>query len=217
MRILIVNNKFNNKKLSSFLMNEFPFLTQNILYKALRKKDIRINDIRVSENVLVFEGDTIKVYILDKYLFDNNIKLDIVYEDDNIFIINKPKNMEVTGDNSLSELIFKAYGNYKPCHRLDRNTKGLVIFAKNSKVLDILISKFKSHEIAKFYKCKVIGTFEKKHDILNAYLFKDNKKSMVYISDKNYKGYRPIKTEYFVIEQNTIENYSILEVILHTR
>lgn len=96
MRNLIVNNKFNEKKLSAFLFESFPCLTQNIFYKALRKKDIRINDIKISENIIVHEGDNIKLYILDKYLFNDDFSLDIVYEDENILVINKPKGIEVT-------------------------------------------------------------------------------------------------------------------------
>ncbi len=95
MKSLIVNNKFDNKLLSSFLMNEFPCLSQNTLYKALRKKDIRINDIKVSQNVAVHEGDNIKIYILDDYLFGKQT-LNIIYEDENILIVNKKKNIEVT-------------------------------------------------------------------------------------------------------------------------
>ena len=95
MRNLVVNNKYSNKPLSSFLLNEFPCLTQNTLYKALRKKDIRVNDVKVSQNVTVHEGDNIKVYILDNYLFGMQ-SLNIVYEDENILIVNKNKNMEVT-------------------------------------------------------------------------------------------------------------------------
>lgn len=218
MRTVIVNRKFDNKYLSSFLMNEFPFLSQNTIYKALRKKDIRINDIKVSENVLVHEGEKVTVYILDKYLFGNNYNLDIVYEDSNILIINKPKNIEVTGTASLSEIIHKTFNTSSifPCHRLDRNTEGLLLFAKSDEVLSILLSKFKNQEITKIYKCKVIGALCKKHDILHAYLFKDNKKSIVYISDEPKKGYRPITTEYTVLCENKEKNYSILEVILHT-
>ena len=103
-----------------------------------------------------------------------------------------------------------------PCHRLDRNTEGLVIFAKNDESLKILLSKFKNHEITKYYKCRVYGILNKKHSVLNAYLFKDSKKSVVYISDENKKGYRPITTEYTVLEENKDQNISTLEVILHT-
>ena len=103
-----------------------------------------------------------------------------------------------------------------PCHRFDRNTEGLILFAKNKESLEILLEKFQNHEIIKYYKCKVVGIFKKKHDIIDAYLFKDNKKSMVYISDEAKKGYRPIKTEYTVLEENKEKNFCILEVILHT-
>lgn len=216
MKELVVNSKFNNKSLNSFLMNEFPCLTQNTFYKALRKKDIRVNDIRVNDNVSIHTGDIIKVYILDEFLFGNNQKLDIVYEDDNILILNKPKGIEVTGENSLEEVANKLYKSIYPCHRLDRNTNGLVIFAKSTAALDILLEKFRNQEITKFYKCKVIGILDKKHDILKDYLFKDSKKSLVYISHYMKAGYRPIITEYTVTNENKAENYSILEVRLHT-
>lgn len=218
MRSLIVDKKFNNKRLNSFLISEFPHLTQNTFYKALRKKDIRVNDIRVNENVIVHEGDNIKVYIVDKFLFGGEQDLNILYEDNNILVLNKPKEIEVTGKASLTELVQKKYNSSSilPCHRLDRNTSGLVLFAKTKEALNILLDKFKNQEITKFYKCKVWGILNKKHNILNDYLFKDNKKSMVYINNKNEKGYRPIKTEYTVLEENKEKNYSILEVILHT-
>lgn len=96
MRSLIVDKKFNNKKIGTFLMDSFPCLTQNTFFKALRKKDIRVNDVKISENVTVYDGDKITLYILDKYLFEEDISLDIVYEDKNILVINKPKNIEVT-------------------------------------------------------------------------------------------------------------------------
>ena len=118
----------------------------------------------------------------------------------------------------MTDLVQKSYKDISPmpCHRLDRNTEGLVIFAKNDESLKILLSKFKNHEITKYYKCRVYGILNKKHSVLNAYLFKDSKKSVVYISDENKKGYRPITTEYTVLEENKDQNISTLEVILHT-
>ena len=216
MKTLIVENKFNNKKLISYLVSFFPNASQNTFYKALRKKDIRINNIKVTENVIIHTGDEIKIYIQDKYLFNFNLK--IVYEDDNILVVNKEKGIEVTGNNSLTELLCSTLhnANIKPCHRLDRNTEGLVVFAKNNTALEILEQKFKSKEIDKFYKCMVFGILNKKQDILKAYLFKDNKKSQVYIKDKKETGYREIITEYKVLEENKAQNYSILEVVLHT-
>lgn len=218
MKNLIVNNKFNEKKLIPFLMYNFPNLSQGTIYKALRKKDIRVNDIKISENTILHKGDNITIYIPDNLLFDEKYKLDIIYEDENILVINKKKNIEILGENSITELLQKKYMNSSilPCHRLDRNTEGLVIFAKNKQSLEILLSKFKNQEIEKCYRCKVYGILDKKHDILKAFLFKDNKKSLVYISETPKTGYRNIETEYTVIEENKIENYSILDIILHT-
>lgn len=218
MKTIIVSNKFNNKKLLSFLEYEFPLASKNTFYKALRKKDIRINDARVSENVSINEKDEIKIYISDEYLFPNSFNLDIVYEDENILVINKSKNIEVTGTYSLTSILQERLNstNIFPCHRLDRNTEGLVLFAKSSLVLDILLDKFKKREISKFYKCKVYGIFEKKQDVLKAFLFKDNKKAIVYVSDEKKTGYREIITEYRVLKEDLKQNISDLEVILHT-
>lgn len=191
-------------------------ISQNIFYKALRKKDIRINDVKVSENTTVYKGDEIKVYVSDEYLVPKKPDFKIIYEDKNILVVDKPKGIEVTSCNSLTSILEQKYETIFPCHRLDRNTTGIVLFAKSEIALDILMKKFKEHEIIKFYKCKVYGILPKKHDTLKAYLFKDTSKSLVYISNQKQKGYREIITEYTVLEENKKENTSNLEVILHT-
>ncbi len=216
MRTLIVNNKNDGKKLNSVLLKEFPNLSINSIYKALRKKDIRINNIKVNENVVVHTGDTLSIYIADDALF-GQISVDKIYEDDNILVVNKPIGLEVTGPDSLTTILSKLYGfDIMPCHRLDRNTSGLTIFAKNHQSLDIMLEKFKNHEIEKHYVCRVYGIPQTQHQILNAFLFKDTKKSMVYVSDTPKKGYLNITTEYSVISSNKQNNTSILDVILHT-
>lgn len=214
MRKIIVDKKFNNKKLADFLMYSFPNLSINTIYKALRKKDIKINGKRISENQTVFENDEVLVYISDDILFKT--KLDIVFEDDNILIINKPTNMEVTGINSLTSLVQSSYSKALPCHRLDRNTTGLVVFAKNEDALNILLEKFKNREIQKHYVCVVYGIPNKKSDTLSDYLFKDNKKSMVYINKNKSIGYLPITTKYKVLKENKQKNLSLLDVELVT-
>jgi len=82
--------------------------------------------------------------------------------------------------------------------------------------LDILNDKIEKHEIQKFYKCTVIGIPEKKESTLTDYLFKDSKKSMVYISSTPKQGYKKIITSYKVIDENKKDNLSTLEVQLHT-
>lgn len=187
-------------------------------YKALRKKDIRINDKRISENVTIYSKDKIQIFITDDFLFPASMIPEIIYENEHIFIANKPKGLEVTGENSLTAIVKEASpsSSIYPCHRLDRNTKGLVIFAKSKEAFSILQEKFRKHEITKYYRCTVSGTFDQKHAILNDYLFKDKKKSFVYIKNHWEKGYVPIKTEYRVLAENKEQNTSFLEVILHT-
>ncbi len=215
MQKLIVDKKFDNKKLSDFLYSNFSGLTKNTLYKAFRKKDIRINDIKINEDTIIHAGDSVTVFIIDELLF-KNIDLEKVYEDENILIINKPNNIEVVGKDSVTSILEKEYSYVSPCHRLDRNTTGLLLFAKKEEALNILLDKFKSREIEKHYLAKVYGIPKKKSEKLTAYLFKDNKKAIVYISDTPKTGYVKIQTSYTVLEKHEKENYSILDVDLHT-
>ena len=222
MRKLIVNEKYNNKKLNNFILDSFPNLNKNTLFKALRKKDIRINGKRISEDVTIQTGDEITIFIIDDFLYGtNNFNIDIIYEDNNIIIFNKPENLSVTDDNisnvTLTSIVKEKYGkNLEPCHRLDRNTKGLIIYAKNKGALDILLEKFKNKEIEKHYYTKVYGILKKEHDTLKAYLFKDSKKSLVYISDTPKKDYLEIITEYTIIKKDIKNNISYLDINLHT-
>ena len=218
MKKLIVTKKYNNKKLNKFLKDQLPSLSDGLFYKTLRKKDIKINDKRVSENINVFTNDEVIVYISDN-LLETNTNLDIIYEDDNILLINKAVNIEVTGNQSLTSIIHKLYSNCgflpMPCHRIDRNTTGLILFAKNKEALDILLDKFKHHEIEKHYLALVYGIPKEKHQRLEAYLFKDRKKSMVYISDLYKKGYSKIITTYTLLEKYS-NNTSLLDVEIET-
>jgi len=218
MRELVVNKKYNGKKLNTFLLDSFDGLSMNSIYKALRKKDIRVNDIKIKDNVVLNENDVVQVYIADEFLF-KKVAFNIVFEDDNILVVNKPEGIEVVSSDkstTLTSLLQETYSFIKPCHRIDRNTKGLVLFAKNEDALNILLKKFKDREIDKFYKCTIYGIPKKKSNTLNAYLFKDTKKSLVYISNVPKKGYDKIITSYKVLEIDKENNTSILEVKLHT-
>lgn len=216
MRKLIVPQKYNNKKLNTFILASFPELSINMLNKALRQKDIKINGVRIKENVSIYENDEIAVFIADEYLFSKS-SIEKVFEDENILVINKTNGIEVVSDDaskSLTTILQEEYEFIKPCHRLDRNTTGLVLFAKTEKSLNILLEKFKQKEIKKYYKCIVYGIPKKQADTLVAYLFKDSKKSMVYISDVPKTGYKKIVTSYKVLETSRENNTSTLEVLL---
>ena len=222
MKKLIVNNKYDNKKLNNFILDSFPNLNKNTLFKALRKNDIRVNNVRMSSYCLIHLGDEITIYITDEYLLgENKFEIETVYEDDNILVVSKPDELSVTEDDSnsatLTSILKSKYGNnINPCHRIDRNTKGLVIYAKNDKALNILLDKFKNKEIEKHYLAKVYGVPQKEHDILKAFLFKDSKKSLVYISDMPKKDYQEIITEYTILKKSIQENISYLDINLHT-
>ncbi len=217
MKKLIVDKIFNGKKLNTFLFDNIPNLTSNLFYKTLRKKDIKINNKRVHENVTIYEGDEILVYIPDEIL-EKKFNLNIVYEDNNILIINKPCNIEVTGENSLTTIIHKEYSSNckpQPCHRIDRNTMGLVLFAKNEDSLNILFDKFKKHEIEKHYLTWVYGIPNNDSEKCDAFLFKDNTKSTVYIKEHFKKGYKKITTIYNIIEKRK-DNTCILDIEIPT-
>ena len=221
MRKIIVNEKYNNKKLNNFILDSFPSLSKGTLFKALRKKDIRINNVKVSTDETIHTGDEITIYIVDELLFGTNtVNIEVVYEDDNIIVVNKPEGISVTEDSStmnLSKMMKEKYGNnVNPCHRIDRNTKGLVLFSKNDEALSILLEKFKNKEIEKHYIAKVYGIPKSNHEILKAYLFKDSKKSLVYISDVQKKDYLEIITEYNILSKDTKLNTATLDINLHT-
>ena len=217
MKKLVIDEKYNGKKLNTFLQNNIPNLTSNLFYKTLRKKDIKINNKRVSENVIVYTGNEILVYIDDKLL--DKFDLNIFFEDENILIINKPYNLEVTGKNSLTTYVHKKFSSSEfkpmPCHRLDRNTTGLVLFAKNKIALDILLDKFKNYEIEKHYLALVYGIPKENHKKLEAFLFKDTKKCQVYICDTYKKGYQKIITTYSILEKYS-NNTCLLDVEIET-
>lgn len=214
MKTLVVNKKYNEKKLNRFLLDTFPELTLNTFHKALRKKDIRVNEKRVSDNVVLHTGDNITVFIVDDLLYATP-SYSIFYEDANIVIVDKPAGIEVVGNNSLTSSLSKSYSYCEPCHRLDRNTSGLVIFAKNETALSILLDKFKQREIEKHYVCLVYGIPPKPCDTITSYLFKDAKKSMVYISDIPKTSYQKIITSYKILKRN-LNHTCVLDITLHT-
>ncbi len=215
MRTLIVDKKNDGKKLDIILLNNFNGLNINTFFKALRKKDIKVNGKRVNSNIRVFYGDIIDIFVSDNLLF-KEINLDIIYEDNYILIVDKPIGIEVLGENSLISILKNKYNYIQPCHRLDRNTSGLVLFAKTLEALSIILDKFKNHEIEKHYIATVYGIPKDTEKTLTAYLFKDCKQSKVYISDIFSKGYKKIVTSYKLISKNIKNNTSVLDITLHT-
>ena len=216
MKDLIVKKKYNNKKLSKLLFDTYPALSFSTFSKALKKKDILINNNRISKDCIVYENDLIRIYIIDDFLY-KKYTVPVIYEDKNIIVFDKPIELEVLGENSLTSYVHQNYNtNFMPCHRLDRNTSGLIIFSKRQEINEILSEKFKNHEIEKHYIAKIYGIPPKKSETLTSFLFKDTKKSVVYISNKFKSGYKKIITSYKVLSFNSFENTSILDINLQT-
>jgi len=230
-----INSKQNCKKIVQIIQNKYPKCALGTIHRALRNKDIKVNGIRVKDNVEVYDGDELEIYITDELLNGLNskistykvVKKNIAYEDENILIYNKPQELEVQGKKDvpgLEELLYDYLKEKTPnekvflkaCHRLDRNTSGLVIFAKNKEAEDTMLEMIKDRIVKKYYKALVYGIPKNKAMTLKAYLFKDSKKSNVIISDKPKKGYQEIITKYRILDIDKQSNTAVLEVELIT-
>ncbi len=221
MRTVIAKEKHQGKKIDKVIWDNFPSLSSGMLFKALRKKDIRVNGIRIKEDYIVSAGDKIDIYIIDDFLLGKNDEgYSVVFEDHNILIINKAPGVPVHPDKNQTEgtLIDKLQNTYGSelalCHRLDRNTSGLVIIAKNNHTLEVMLEKIKSREVSKYYTCIVSGYMEHKRAELVDYLEKDENLSRVFISDKRKRDSMEIITRYEVLR--TLEDLSLLQVELVT-
>lgn len=223
MKKLNVNNLDKNKetKLITYLTKSFPKLNIRTVRKALKQKDIKVNGKRISEDIMIRNGDELLIYISDELLYGLPTKIDIIYEDSNILVADKKagilaENKIENGEVSLESMLKKqtANENLALCHRLDRNTSGLIILAKTKEALEEMFKAFKYSYVNKTYHAYVYGILNKKEDTLNSYLFKDSSKSIVYIHDDFVKGSQKITTRYKVLKE--FKDYSLLEVKIKT-
>ena len=212
MLIEFVNETGEEKilKLISVKYPEIPFAKLNIL---LRKKDIRVNGKRITDNIFIKKNDTVQLYI-NQLEDKKELNIRLFYVDDNILIAEKPQEVEIEGENSLTVILQQEYKYVRPCHRLDRNTVGLIVFALNERSYNEMVRAFNERTVEKLYLALCCGYFTEKTKRMNAFLFKDSKKAKVYISDKPAKGYVPITTEYTVLEE--FNNLSLVKVNLIT-
>ncbi len=178
------------------------------IQKIIKNRSVKVNGVRVGTDMNVNVGDSVYVYIPDR----EKDGVEIVYRDDNILVINKNSGIEVQGEGSVTERLNAALTDVTavPVHRLDRNTMGLVVYAINKTAETELLNSFKEREIDKTYNCVVIGKPKQSAATLKGYLFKDAKKSLVYISSVQKQGYVPIETRYRLIK--SMGELSLLEV-----
>ncbi len=183
------------QRLSKLISDELG-IGFNQVQKIIRNKDVKVDGKRVSKDLDLVVGQIIDVYYEQK-------NIEVKFENDDIVVVFKPRNIETISeknDNDLITSLTEQLGReIYAVHRLDRNTQGLVVFAKNLKAKDSLDRVIKDRKLEKFYYAMVCGVPEKHEENLIAYLKKDELKNQVYVSDKKQSGYEEIKTNYKLI------------------
>ena len=228
-------------RLDKFITKNCPTLPSSLMFKYIRTKRIKVNGKRAEISTRLNEGDQVEAYINDEFFTEIKptydflsapSKLDIVYEDENILLADKKQGLLVHPDKNeytntlIARIQHYLYdkGEYDPqdensfrpalANRIDRNTGGIVIAAKNAEALRILCDKIKCREIDKRYLTVVHGIPKKKTDLLEGYLEKDEDKNRVYMSKKSTDTNKFVRTKYTVLQ--TLNNLSLLEIELLT-
>lgn len=227
MKELCVKKNDAGQRLDRFVAKAVPLLPDSLLQKYIRLKRIKLNGRGAKRDTRLEEGDTLQLYINDEffekprednaYLKVGTPRLSIVYEDENILLADKKPSVlchSASGwDYNTLIAHIQAYlaqkGEWRPreenafapalCNRIDRNTGGIVIAAKNAEALRILNDKIRDREIDKYYLCAVQGRPKPASGRLENYLFKDASRNQVYIKQKPEPGARTAVTEYRVL------------------
>lgn len=229
------------QRVDKFLTKTYPNLPQSMLYKAVRKKDVKVNGKRCESSQRLQEGDVVSLFLKDDFLQKEERpedflkapkKLSILYEDGNVMLLDKKPGLIVHPDENyhFDSLIARVQhylydkGEYDPkaenafapalVNRIDRNTGGIVMAAKNAEALRILNQKVKDRELHKFYLCVVCGHLKEREDTLSGYLEKNEAQNRVYISQRPKEGAKTIRTRYRVLEER--RDFSLVEVELLT-
>lgn len=222
MRSFIVDNSLNGEHVVKACTVSFPSLTKADLYKALKHKDIRIDGKKVSADLKVLAGQEVQVWLPDALFDGAEVKKDhskdysVVAQTDGMLIVNKRQGLPVhsgktTGDN-LIDIVRQSAGNKNAelVHRIDMNTGGILMIAKNKDYLEDAVKLFKDEKVTKRYRCLVVGRIpadlgeavvaqdEALMSEVKAYLEK-TRSGEVYIHDKKQEGDLPITTRYRVL------------------
>ncbi|MBQ8028880.1 MAG: RluA family pseudouridine synthase [Clostridia bacterium] len=241
MKSFVISKNDADQRLDKFLTKSFPNLPKALMYKYIRIKRIKVNSKRAEISTRLHVGDVVDMYINDEFFEKSETRydfmsasknLDIIYEDENIILLNKKVGLLSHPDESeyVDTLItrVKRYlfekkefdpadeTSFTPAlvNRIDRNTGGIVIAAKTAQALRVLNQKMKDRELHKFYLCVVHGVPKEKNALLEGWLVKDEKKNKVFISRKKVPGGKEIRTKYKVLD--SFNNLSLVEVDLLT-
>lgn len=241
MKSFTVTKNDASLRLDKFIVKNCPALPSSLMFKYIRTKRIKVNGKRAEISTRLQEGDTVEAYINDEFFVSVQPKydflsaparLDIVYEDENILLADKKQGLLVHpdkneyGDTLIARIQHYLYdrGEYRPrdensfrpalANRIDRNTGGIVIAAKNAESLRILCDKIKYREVEKKYLAVIHGIPKKKTDLLEGYLEKNENKNKVFLKSGKTDSSLTIKTLYTVLESRA--GLSLVEVELLT-
>lgn len=243
MRTITINKNDSGQRLDKFILKRFKTMPKSLMHKYIRTKYIKLNGKKTTPEVFLNEGDVLTLYIKDEFFEETkkeyefmkaSKKLDIVYEDENLMLLNKKPGVIVHQDknydadcmvNRVQRYLFEK-GEYDPeadkafspalVNRIDRNTGGIIIAAKNAMALRVLNEKVRTREIRKFYLCVVKGCPKKKNDTLKDFLTKNESKNTVRISKNETKSSKEIITKYTVVSYDKERDLSLVEVELLT-
>ncbi|OJU08669.1 MAG: RNA pseudouridine synthase [Clostridiales bacterium 43-6] len=241
MKSFTITKNDAGQRLDKFITKAVPMLPKSLLYKYIRLKRIKLNGKRSEISAVLQVGDVLDCYVNDEFFvkpgpkhsfLSASTQLDIVYEDENILLADKKQGLlshpdkDEYSDTLITRIQRYLYekGEWNPngensfapalANRIDRNTGGIVIAAKNAEALRILNEKIKTRELDKFYLCLVHGTLTKKEAVLTGFLEKNEDKNKVYIFNKPGISTKEIRTKYKVLKENG--QYSLLEIELLT-
>lgn len=230
MKEFTITGKDDGRRLDKWMLAEMPLLSPGMCQKYLRLKRVRINGKVAARDARLATGDVLNIYLNDE-LFEKPHRTDallskfhwhlnIVYEDENILLVDKRPGIMVHGDASekLNTLVthVRAYlyqkGEYDsmvecsfapaPCNRIDRFTGGIVIFAKNAAALREMDIRIRNHEVAKHYMCIIIGQMRTAHGTLDNYVLKQEGRRKVIVSDRPLPGAQRAQTRYETLAIN---------------
>lgn len=241
MKSIVISKNDSGQRLDKFINKLCPTMPMSLLYKFIRTKHIKVNRKKPEISTRLNIGDVVDLYINDEFFVKKtpkydflsaSTKIEIVYEDENILLADKKQGLLVHPDeNEYNDTLIgriqhylyekgeydpETENSFKPAlaNRIDRNTGGIVIAAKNAEALRILCDKIKTREIDKQYLTVVHGKPKKSEDVLEGYLEKNESKNKVYLSNKRQEGMVSIKTRYRLLDFKN--NLSLLEIDLLT-
>lgn len=208
-------------KAADFLRSALPDLPESVIRRVFESKDVKLDNIRVSRDVKLRQGQLLKVYIPDSFAAEaSSSALSVVYEDCDVLLVNKPAGISVEpdarGGMTLTDLCASYIAEKDPdalppaaCHRLDNRTCGLCLFAKNQYALETLLDVFRSRKLEKYYVCLVRGIMKPPCAVCRAWLIKDAKRARVRITDHEEPGSKPVVTGYETLESGPVSRLKV--------